>query len=192
MKEQIKKLISENVSCNEKLLDNGHLVLIEEIANLIIDTYACGKKVLTMGNGGSASDAQHFAAELVCRFEKNRGALPAIALPANTSSITAIGNDYSFEDIFSRQLEGFANEGDLVIGISTSGNSPNILKGIDVAAERKARTVGLTGHHGGKLKGKVDKCFCAPSAVTARIQECHVLVIHILCKLVEEALFAEK
>ena len=192
MKELIKKLVSENVSCNEKLLDNGQLAMIEEIAGLIIETYTYGKKVITMGNGGSAADAQHFAAELVCRFEKNRTALPAIALPANTSSITAIGNDYSFEDIFSRQLEAFANEGDLVIGISTSGNSPNVLKGMEMAAERKARTVGLTGQHGGKLKGKVDKCFCAPATVTARIQECHVLVIHILCKLVEEALFAEK
>ena len=192
MREEIKKLITENVAVNGKLLNNGYFALIEEMAKMIVDTYSLGKKIIVFGNGGSAADSQHFAAELVCRFEKNRRALPAIALTTNTSSLTAVGNDYSFEDVFSRQVEAFANEGDLVIGISTSGNSPNVLKAIDAAQAKKARTLGLTNQKGGKLKGKVDKCFCAPSVVTARVQECHALVIHILCKLAEEALFAEK
>ncbi len=192
MKDEIKKLINENVSTNEKLLENGYLATIEEMAQIIINTYSCGKKVIVFGNGGSAADAQHLAAELVCRFEKNRRALPALALNTNTSSITAIGNDYSFEDVFSRQVEGLAEEGDLVIGISTSGNSPNVLKAIDAAKQKKTRTMGLTGIKGGKLKNKADVCFCAPSTVTGRIQECHIFVIHVLCKLVEDALFAEK
>ncbi|MFC1501013.1 SIS domain-containing protein [Elusimicrobiota bacterium] len=192
VQKEIKSLIEEHIKVSEKLLDEKTLLLIEDIADIMVDTYKNGNKVIVFGNGGSAADAQHFVAELVCRFEKNRSALPAIALTTNTSTLTAIGNDFSFDDVFSRQIAAFAKENDLVIGISTSGNSPNVLKAIDEANLLKARTIGFSGEKGAKLKDKVDKCFCAPSTATGRIQECHILVIHILCRLVENALFAEK
>ncbi len=186
------QLIRDSISTAEQLLSGSHVAAIDAAAHAVINAYRLRRKVLVFGNGGSASDAQHLAAELVCRFEKNRPALPALALTTNTSSLTAIGNDFSFEDVFSRQVEALASPEDVAIGISTSGNSPNVLKAIEQAKALKAVTVGFTGGGGGKLKSLVDICFCAPSTVTARVQECHILAVHIISRLVEEALFGEK
>jgi D-sedoheptulose 7-phosphate isomerase len=189
MKEIIRKLTADSIAAHQRLLEDASLAGIEQIAQAVVAAYRAGHKVIVFGNGGSASDAQHLAAELVVRFEKNRAALPALALTTNTATLTATGNDFSFEDIFSRQVEAFAQPGDVVIGISTSGTSPNVVKALDTAKKRGAVTVGFTGENGRKLKERADICFCAPAAVTARIQECHILAVHILATLVEGALF---
>ena len=147
---------------------------------------ASGRTVFLMGNGGSACDCQHFAAELVGRFQKERQAMAAVALTTDTSILTALANDYGMEVIFSRQIEALVRPGDLVVGISTSGNSPNILKGLEKANERGAVTAGLTGRSGGKMKPLCDICICIPSDVTARIQEAHLLVEHLVCQRIEE------
>ncbi|MDY0132238.1 MAG: D-sedoheptulose 7-phosphate isomerase [Desulforegulaceae bacterium] len=145
-----------------------------------------GNKILLMGNGGSAADSQHIAAELIGRFQKERDAIPAIALTTDTSILTAIGNDYSFDEIFKRQIQGLANQGDAVLGISTSGNSKNVIKALIEAKRKKAYTIALTGKDGGQLKDIADLSIIVPSNVTARIQEAHILVGHILCELIEE------
>jgi D-sedoheptulose 7-phosphate isomerase len=160
---------------------------IERIADVLMDAYRRGKKMVLFGNGGSAADAQHLAAELVGSYaNRNRRALPALALTTDTSALTAIGNDFSYDDVFSRQVEAMVNEGDVVIGISTSGNSKNVVKAIRAAKAKKAITVGFTGETGGLLKAECDYVFCAPSTVTAQIQQCHITVGHILCGLVED------
>ncbi len=191
MKKRIATLVQDSIEAKQKLLADDQLQAVEAIAQRIIAAYRAGKKVLIMGNGGSAADAQHFAAELVCRFEKNRAALAALALTTDTSVLTAIGNDFGYNDTFSRQVEALAASGDIVIGISTSGNSPNVIKAFERARQQGAVTVGFTGTPGGTLRQYTDLCFNAPSPVTGRIQECHSLVIHILCALVEETLFAK-
>ena len=191
MKSTIISLIQESIAAKEKMLDEGQLVYIQSIANKINEAYQNGKKTIIFGNGGTACDALHFAAELVCRFEKNRNALPAIALTENISSLTAIGNDFGYEYVFSRQVEAFANKGDIIIAITTSGNSENVIKAVEKAKEMGLFVIGLTGEDGGQLKLLSDMCYRAPSKVTGRIQECHILVLHILAKLVEEKIFAE-
>ena len=148
-----------------------------------------GSKLLAFGNGGSAADAQHLAAELAGRFERERPALPALALTANTSDLTAIGNDYGFEQVFARLVEAHGRPGDVAIAISTSGNSENVLRGVDAARARGLRSIGLTGKGGGKLAARVDVAVVVPSDVTARIQEAHATIVHVLCELVELALF---
>jgi D-sedoheptulose 7-phosphate isomerase len=158
---------------------------------LLLETLRGGSQVLAFGNGGSASDAQHFAAELAGRFDGERPALPAIALGANSSDLTAIGNDYGFERVFARLIEAHGRPGDLAVGISTSGNSPNVLEAVSEARARGLRSVGLVGKGGGKLAGMVDVPIVVPSDVTARIQEAHITVLHVLCELVDAALFPE-
>jgi D-sedoheptulose 7-phosphate isomerase len=148
-----------------------------------------GHKPLLFGNGGSAADAQHIAAEFVGRFGFDRPALPALALSVNSSCVTAIGNDYGFNLAFARQIEALGCPGDVAIGISTSGNSKNILCALTVAKQRGLHTVALTGDTGGILKGAADHCICVPSNITARIQECHILIGHIISELVEQAIF---
>lgn len=192
MQEKIRNLIQESIDVKQSLLAQEQIDVLEKIAKLIIQAYNTNKKLIVFGNGGSASDAQHLAAELVCRFEKNRAALPAIALTANASVLTATGNDFGFDDVFKRQVEALCQPADVVLGISTSGNSENVIKAIETAQKIKAVTIGFTGAKGGRLKDKVDVCFCAPSQVTGRIQECHIMAIHILCSLAEDALFEEK
>lgn len=145
-----------------------------------------GGKLLLMGNGGSAGDAQHIAAELVGRFKKDRKAIPALALTVDTSSLTALGNDYGFETIFERQIEALANKNDAVIGISTSGNSENVVRGIKKANSIGAYTIGLLGHNGGRLKEIVNLPLVIPSKDTARIQEVHITIGHIICEIIEE------
>jgi len=162
---------------------------IRQLAERLIETFRIGNKLLIMGNGGSAADAQHFAGEIISRFRMERPALPAIALSTDTSIITAIGNDYGFERIFSRQVEALAVPGDAVIGISTSGNSPNVQRALQVAREAGCTTIGLLGKDGGSIKSLCDIPLIIPSNDTPRVQEGHITVIHILCDLIEQGLF---
>lgn len=161
--------------------------LIAQVTERIISALKQGRKVLFFGNGGSATDASHLAAELVNRYVKNRKALPAIALTTDQSVITSIGNDSDFSDIFSRQIEALGQKGDVAIAISTSGKSPNVLKGVEAARAIGMITIGFTGGDGGPLAKRVDHAFIVPSKVTARIQETHITLGHVICGLVEEA-----
>lgn len=160
---------------------------LKKITDKIIDALKKGGTVYWLGNGGSASDAQHMAAELVGRFKKERRALPSLSLSTDTSLLTALSNDYDFSIIFARQLEAFCKSNDIVIALSTSGNSENILKGVDVAKNKGAFVIAFTGESGGKLKGTVDHCFLIPSKVTARIQEATTLLCHTMCEMIDEA-----
>lgn len=160
---------------------------IAEAAAVILRRLREGSKLIVFGNGGSASDAQHIAAEFVGRYEANRKALAAIALTTNSSSLTAISNDYGFAEVFARQVQALAKSGDVALAISTSGNSENVLRGAAEARQLGAFTIGLTGRTGGKLATSVDLCICVPSDVTSRIQESHILIGHIVSKIVEGA-----
>lgn len=180
----------------EELKDHQQLVqkVIDSLAGdirlgceMMVSALKNGNKVLLAGNGGSAADAQHIAAELSGRFVKERRALPGIALTTDTSALTAIANDYGYQHVFSRQVEALANKGDLFIGISTSGNSQGILNALESASKLGCKTLGLSGRNGGKMNGLCDLNIIIPSDVTARIQEIHILVGHILCKAVDEA-----
>lgn len=189
------RFIKERISCSiqerEKMLSDEQLMQhLEQAASLLLETYRNLQHVFIAGNGGSAADAQHFAAEMVGRFQRERPGLFAVALTVDTSALTAIGNDYGFESIFSRQLEALGREGDLFIGISTSGNSPNILKALAVARTRGIRTIALTGADGGHARQHSDLLLAVPASVTARVQECHILVLHVLCEIVEDILFS--
>ena len=164
--------------------------LIAQAGKRMSEAIRGGRKLIWFGNGGSATQSQHMAAEFVGRFQKERRSLPSISLTENMASVTAIGNDYAFERIFSRQLEGLAHPGDVVIGLSTSGNSPNVLQGLRKARELGLITIGLTGSSGGRMATSCDLCLCVPSKVTARIQELHLTIGHILCGYVELALDA--
>lgn len=162
---------------------------VVEAAAMLADALAAGKKVLLFGNGGSAADAQHIAAELIGRFERERRAYPAIALTTDTSALTAIANDYGYEDVFARQVRGLAAPGDVAIAISTSGNSPSVLRAVDAAVALGMRTIGLTGGTGGELAKHVHVSLCvAGTTNTARIQETHITIGHVLCALVDARL----
>lgn len=163
---------------------------IQEAAEAITTCLRSGGKLIAFGNGGSASDAQHLVAELVGRYLTDRQALAAVALTVNTSSLTAIANDYGFEAVFARQLQAIARNGDVVLAISTSGNSPNILLALETARRLGLPRIGLTGQSGGKLRSEVEICIAVPSTSTPRIQECHALIIHILCGAIEESFVA--
>src|SRR5215469_4896773 len=172
--------IQASITVKRRLLSDAGLVLtVAKVSEVLVEALEEGNKVLLFGNGGSAADAQHIAAELVGRFAFDRRALPALALSVNTSCVTAIGNDYGFDRIFSRQIEALGRPGDVAIGISTSGNSQNVLGAVSVAKKFGLHTVGFSGRGGGKLKSQVDYCLCAPSDDTPRIQECHILIGHI-------------
>jgi D-sedoheptulose 7-phosphate isomerase len=160
---------------------------IEKAAAVIVDRVAAGGRVLAFGNGGSAADAQHFVAELVGRYRRERRALAAIALTTDTSILTAVANDYGYDRVFERQIEAHAGAGDVAFGISTSGNSESVLKGLAAARSRGAATVALGGGTGGRLAAASDVALIVPSAVTARIQEAHITIIHVLCELIDEA-----
>ena len=176
----------------KKELQKTRVEVIARVAEVIVDAYMQGNKVLWFGNGGSAADAQHLSCELVSRFYLERKALAPIALTTNTSELTAIANDYDFDQVFSRQVEALVNSGDVVIGISTSGNSPNVIEGIKEAKRLGAITVAFTGATGGKLKGNVDYLMAVPSEITPHIQESHIMIGHIICYLVEKELFGDK
>lgn len=162
---------------------------IARMVSLMVETFKSGGKLLVMGNGGSAADAQHFVAEIVGRFKMERKGLPAIALSTDTSILTAIGNDYGFDKVFRRQVEALAVPGDLVIGISTSGNSPNVLQALELARESGCRTVGLLGKDGGTIKDVCELALIVPTNDTPRVQEGHITIIHIVCDLLEKTLF---
>ena len=182
----INKIFFDHMNVIQKLNEtNSDLICL--IAEIIIKRLKSGSKLIFMGNGGSASDAQHLSAEFVGRFLKEREPLSAISLSTDTSALTAIGNDYGFEKIFERQIYGLAKKGDIVIGITTSGNSPNILKAIEAANNLDCITIGLTGRDGGKLKDICNETIIVPSNTTARIQEAHILIGHILCDIVDSA-----
>jgi len=186
----IVKRLKESVDVKNQIAEDPELLgIITKIAKLIIEAYRNGKKVILFGNGGSAADAQHITAELVGKYYVDRDPLPAVALTTNTSSLTAIGNDYSFDIVFARQLKALGQKGDVVIGISTSGNSENVIQAFKVAREMGLITVGFTGKSGGKLRSVADHCLCIPSNETPRIQEGHITIGHIICEIVERELF---
>jgi D-sedoheptulose 7-phosphate isomerase len=187
MSREVVQAIEASIAAKREVIDR-QISLIIKIADLIVSSLQSGNKLILFGNGGSAADAQHIAAELINRFRRERRALAALALTTDTSILTSISNDYSFDNIFSRQIEALGRRGDVAVAISTSGNSPNVLNGIDKARELGITTVGVTGEDGGKLKDHVDICYKAPSRSTARIQEVHITVAHIICDLVEKAL----
>jgi len=190
--ERIHGLIQASIATKQMLLRDTALVsTIAEVSRTIVEALRQGNKILLCGNGGSAADAQHIAAEFVGRFAFDRPALSALALSVNSSCVTAIGNDYGFDLVFSRQIEALGKKGDVVIGISTSGNSANVLQAMSTSRRLDIRTVAFTGCAGGKLKSEVDFCLCAPSNETPRIQECHILIGHIISELVERTMFLE-
>lgn len=189
-KKLITRRLEDSIAVKREILGNVEVLrLIGVIAELLIKAYQNGKKVILFGNGGSAADAQHLAAELVGKYYFDRKPLPAIALTVNTSSLTAIGNDYSFSQVFARQLEAMGEAEDIAIGISTSGNSENVIQALKVAKEKGLITIGFTGKDGGRLKNIVDYCLHIPSNDTPRIQEGHITVGHIICEIVERELF---
>ena len=181
--------VRESAAVKQAMLaDSNFLELVRELAEVCVNSLKQGGKLLLFGNGGSAADAQHLAAELVGRYLRDRRALPAIALTTNSSCVTAIGNDYSYEEIFSRQIEAFGNRTDVAIGISTSGNSRNIVRAMQAAREIGMSTAAFTGRTGGALKDRVEHCLCIPSDETPRIQEGHILIGHIVCEIIEDSL----
>lgn len=181
--------IEQSIDVKRRLLSKVKTLVT--IADQLTQALQKGNKVILFGNGGSAADAQHIACELAGKFYRNRDPLPAIALTTNTSSLTAIANDYGYELVFAKQLQGLVTKGDIVIGISTSGNSPNVLMGVEEAKRCGAITIAFTGQRG-KLMKLADYVLCVPSTDTPRIQEAHITAGHIICYLVEEALFGEK
>lgn len=186
----IKDRINKSIKVKQDILKNNKLIKnIDKIARVIIDAYKKDKKVILFGNGGSAADAQHIAGELMNRFYFDRKSLPAEALTVNSSILTAIGNDYNFDQIFSKQIEGIGKEGDIAIGISTSGNSKNVIEAINMAKIKKLFTIGFTGIYGSELKKITDICLQIPSEDTPRIQEIHIMIGHIVCEIVEKELF---
>jgi len=187
MEDKIISILNESIKVKEAIKDLAPQ--IRKVSEEIIKAYRNKKKVVLFGNGGSAADAQHIAAEFVGKFYKNRESLPSLAFHTNTSSVTAIANDYGYDLIFERQVNAFVEEGDIAIGISTSGNSPNVIKGLAKAKEKGAITVGMTGQTQNKIEEIVDYCLKMPSTDTPRIQECHITVGHIICYLVENELF---
>ena len=168
-----------------------HADRIVQVATLIANAFRNGNKVLLFGNGGSSTDAAHIAAEFVGRYQRERMPLPAIALATDIAAITCIANDYGYEELFARQVRAHGRQGDIAIGISTSGNSPNVLKGVEAARDSGLITIAWTGANGGKLAGLVDYPFIVPSTVTSRIQESHITLGHVLCELVEDHLLGK-
>lgn len=188
MKKEIKKQIRESIGTKERLQETS-LEDIAEAAQKIINAFKEGHKVLLCGNGGSAADAQHIAAEFVGKFLKERSPLPAIALTTDTSILTSLSNDYDYKLAFSRQIQALGEKGDILIAISTSGKSPSVIEAVKAAAKRGIFTIGLTGRDGSKLKDVVGLAIVVPSHETPRIQEAHILIGHILCDMAERALF---
>lgn len=190
MDEDIKRIISDSLSAKQALLQDAPLRrAIAAVTQACVAAFQNGNKLLFCGNGGSAADAQHLAAELSGRFYFDRPPLPAEALHVNSSFLTAVANDYGYDAAYARMVEAIGQAGDVMFAISTSGNSPNILKAVKAAKDKDMLTIGLSGRSGGQLSGLVDVLLCMPSTDTPRIQECHILVGHIICELIEQQLF---
>lgn len=188
MREKIQKVFKESVSVKKQFLDEN-IDTIVEVSRLLADTFTRGGKLLLFGNGGSACDASHIAAEFVNRFKKERPAFPALALNTDMAVLTSIANDYSYDDVFARQMKAFAGDGDAVIAISTSGTSQNVINAVDVAKKKKLKTIAFTGAKGDKLAVMCDYVFAVPSINTPRVQETHIILGHVLCQMVEEIIF---
>jgi D-sedoheptulose 7-phosphate isomerase len=187
----IRELFEESARARQVFLDGSGLAL-EHAVELVAEALAAGRKLLLFGNGGSAADAQHLAAELVGRFERERRPLPAIALTTDTSALTAIANDYGYDEVFARQVRALGARGDVALAISTSGRSASVLRAVAACTELGVKTIGLTGGDGGELVGMVDLCLSvSASTLAARIQETHILIGHVLCELVDRRLFGE-
>ena len=189
----VKERISESIKVKQSLLEDNEL--LENISQTADEIVACirnGGKLILCGNGGSASDALHFAGEIVGRFQKERNAWPAVVLNADVATMTAIANDYSYDDMFARQTEAHANKGDILVGISTSGNSENVLRAVRAAKAKGAKTIALLGKDGGKIAREADYPLIVRSNVTARVQESHICIIHILCEISEKILADEE
>ena len=189
MKDKIQQAFTESIQTKEKFLNASNINKIIEVAKKISAAFNNGKKLILFGNGGSSTDASHIAAEFINRFQRERPGLPALALNTDMAVITAIANDYDFSEIFSKQLKAISEDGDIVIALSTSGNSPNILKAMDVAKKKKLTTIALTGLKGDKFASKATFSFIVPSKSTPRIQETHIIIGHVICQMVEEILF---
>jgi D-sedoheptulose 7-phosphate isomerase len=190
MSEKIRSIIQSSIETKQMILETEELITtIKEVIAVIVNAFQNGKHVYFCGNGGSAADAQHLAAEFSGRFYTDRRALPAEALHCNTSYMTAVANDYSYDVVYSRMIDGIGQEGDVLVGLSTSGNSKNIINAFEKAREKKMITVGLTGSSGGAMRSCSDYLINIPSTDTPRIQESHIMAGHIICQLVEEKLF---
>jgi D-sedoheptulose 7-phosphate isomerase len=189
MHEIIQKRINESIEVKQSLLTNKTLLdNVSNLADAIAAAIKNGNKIVLCGNGGSASDALHFAGEIVGRFQRERNAWPAVVLNADVATLTAIANDYGYDEVYARQAEGHVNEGDIFIGISTSGNSENVYKAVDAAKRKGAKTAAFLGKDGGKIGKQVEYPLVVPCMTTARVQECHITLIHIICEIVEEKL----
>ncbi len=190
MKNYIKDQIKKSYETKQAVYENDNLInKIEQVSKLCVELYKGKNKTILAGNGGSAADAQHIAAELVGRYGFDRPSIPSLALTTDTSCLTAIGNDYGYDKVFSRQLEGMGQEGDLFIGISTSGNSKNIINAFEVAKQKNITTVALVGRDGGEMAKMADIALVVPSNSTPRIQESHILIGHIICDIIEKEIF---
>jgi D-sedoheptulose 7-phosphate isomerase len=190
MKDQAIEAFDESASVKQQFV-RAHADRIEQVVKLIATAFREGRKVLLFGNGGSATDAAHIAAEFVGRYHRDRAPLPAIALATDIAAITCIANDYGYDELFARQIRAHGQKGDVAIAISTSGNSPNVLEGVEAARAIGLTTIAWTGGSGGKLAGMVDHPFIVPSKVTARIQESHITLGHVLCELIEDQLLGK-
>jgi len=188
MREKILREFKESAAVKQKFV-NENIETIIEVAKVLAETFSNGGKLLLFGNGGSACDASHIAAEFVNRFKKERPAFPALALNTDTAILTSIANDYDYVNVFERQLKAFAQEGDIVIALSTSGSSPNVVKAVEAANRKKIKTIAFTGEKGDKLAAISDYIFAVPSNNTPRVQETHITLGHVLCQMVEEILF---
>jgi D-sedoheptulose 7-phosphate isomerase len=189
LQDTVRRLLLESAHTTERTAEQSGM--IARMATALVEAYKRGNKILAFGNGGSACDAQNFADELVGRYERTRPPLPALALTTNTSDLTSIANDFGYDEVFARQLQAHAKPGDIAVAISTSGNSPNVLKAVQAARSLGLTALGLTGESGGKLKPLCSLCLCVPSRSVARIQETHIVVIQILCGIIEESLFPD-
>jgi len=188
MEDKILKAFQESITVKERFVKEN-IDAIVNASRMIAEAFNDGKKLILFGNGGSATDASHIAAEFVNRFRRERPGLPAIALNTDMAVITSIANDYDYSEVFARQLKSLSDEGDVVLAISTSGNSSNVLKAMDVAKKKKLRTIAFTGARGERFASKADYAFVVPSENTPRIQETHITLGHVLCQMVEEILF---
>ena len=184
----IEHFVTESLRVKSEFFQNN-ATLIADTAEKMAQALRDGRKILLFGNGGSAADAQHIAAEFVGRFIPDRIPLPALSLTTDSSALTSLANDYGYNAVFSRQVQALGNTGDIAIGISTSGNSPNVLEAMDVARTKGLLTIGFTGESGGKMNGRTDVLFRVPSGMTARIQETHITLGHVLCELIDRELF---
>jgi D-sedoheptulose 7-phosphate isomerase len=188
MKEEIAQIFKESADLKLRFIRQNAELLVQAV-RMIVEAFKSGNKVLLFGNGGSAADAQHIAAEFVNRFLIERPPLPALALSTDTSVLTSISNDYGYVDSFAKQIKALGKEGDIAIGISTSGSAANVIKAVKVAKEMGLKTVGLTGNDGGELAKRVDLALIVPSPVTARIQEVHITIGHVICEMADRMLF---